>query len=92
MTQMQRSTPNDAGVLPSWTVIVCTRERPQQLERCLASLLTLINPRVALHVVENGTHPTCEKLASRFGHERFSLRRKASLLGEKVLDRVSKGN
>jgi len=64
---MQRSTPNDAGVLPSCTVIVCTRERPQQLERCLASLLTLINPRVALHVVENGTHPTCEKLASRFG-------------------------
>jgi glycosyltransferase involved in cell wall biosynthesis len=38
---------------PRITVAVCTREQPQGLERCLASLVTQVYPRFSILVVDN---------------------------------------
>lgn len=38
---------------PHMTVVVCTRERPEMLQRCLQSLLTLDYPDYAILVVDN---------------------------------------
>lgn len=51
--------------LPSWSVVVCTRERPDDLRRCLASLLALRAPAGEILVVDNAprTSATLEVVA-----------------------------
>jgi O-antigen biosynthesis protein len=63
---MQLDCQNDAASLLSCTVVVCTRDRVPQLERCLDSLIHLRFPRLVVHVVENGTRTGSEKVAARF--------------------------
>jgi glycosyltransferase involved in cell wall biosynthesis len=67
MTQMQPITINDAGALPSCTVVVCTKERLPQLKRCLASLKAVAYPALTIHVVENGCRCGSEQVAAEFG-------------------------
>src|SRR5256885_1882671 len=53
---------------PACTVIICTKNRPAELERCLASVSQLDYPRVDVLVVENGPRDsrTCG-IAARWG-------------------------
>jgi glycosyltransferase involved in cell wall biosynthesis len=60
------------AALPSWTVIVCTRERPDDLRRCLESLLRLQAPPGEILVVDNapstdGTAGVVAELAATDG-------------------------
>ncbi len=48
-----RQDPIRQGALPSCTIIVCTRRRPQQLCRCLESLRRLDYPKSSVLVIEN---------------------------------------
>ncbi|HZF67194.1 MAG TPA: glycosyltransferase [Gemmatirosa sp.] len=41
------------SALPSWSVVVCTRERPDELRRCLQALLRLEAPAGEILVVDN---------------------------------------
>jgi glycosyltransferase involved in cell wall biosynthesis len=67
MTQMQRTTANDAGALPSCTVVVCTRGRPAQLKLCLTSIKAVAYPALTIYVVENGSRCGSEQIATEFG-------------------------
>lgn len=54
--------------LPSCTVIVCTRRRPEELSRCLESLLQLRYPALSVLVIENDSAPAeAEIIAGRYG-------------------------
>jgi len=56
---------------PEITVIVCTRERPEELERCLNSLVRQAYPRFSILVVDNAPVSDCSRqVASRFDQER----------------------
>lgn len=56
--------------LPSCTVVLCTRRRPEALARCLASLRKLQYPDVSILVIENdGVSTEAEDVAIRFGAE-----------------------
>lgn len=50
------------GPLPSCTVVVCTRERPEQLRRCLQGLLTAVSSDEEILVVDNA--PTTDRTAN----------------------------
>jgi glycosyltransferase involved in cell wall biosynthesis len=53
---------------PACSVVVCTRERPQLLERCLASLVALDHPSYEILVVDNSPgDPGTERVAARVG-------------------------
>ena len=50
------------------TVAICTRDRPEYLERCLRSLQRLDRSKVFLLVVDNGSNQnSTQKMAERFG-------------------------
>src|SRR5260221_3341685 len=56
---------------PSVSVVVCTRNRPDQLELCLASLLELATEPTEIVVVDNApsddrTRRVCERLPVRY--------------------------
>ncbi|HEY5955285.1 MAG TPA: glycosyltransferase family A protein, partial [Polyangiaceae bacterium] len=59
---------------PKVTVAICTRDRPQHLERCLASLVALDYPDVDLLVIDNApaTAP-CADIVARFPTARCVL-------------------
>lgn len=61
----------DCG-LPLVTVVVCTRDRPRELERCLESLDGVDDPNYEVVVVDNGALPTVRSGADGFRavHER----------------------
>src|SRR3954447_6375635 len=42
-----------APSLPSASIVVCTRNRPEDLERCLQSAMPLLGPAVEMLVVDN---------------------------------------
>src|SRR5579863_2053725 len=44
-----------SGFTPSCTVVVCTRNRPFELDRCLAALARLSYPRFDVLVVDNAS-------------------------------------
>lgn len=50
------------GPLPPCTVVVCTRERPEQLRRCLQGLLTAVRSDEEILVVDNA--PTTDRTAT----------------------------
>lgn len=53
---------------PSCTVIVCTRNRPHELTRCLAALAALDNQPVEVLVVDNASDGSrAHEIASHFG-------------------------
>jgi glycosyltransferase involved in cell wall biosynthesis len=51
--------PSDAAAQPSVTVAICTRDRPESLGRCLASLADVRHPGLDILVVDNA--PTDER-------------------------------
>jgi GT2 family glycosyltransferase len=52
----------------SWSVVVCTRDRPEQLERCLKSILDLEDRPPQVLVVDNApSTPHAEQLARSIG-------------------------
>ena len=54
-------------VLPSCTVVVCTRRRPKELSRCLESLRKLRYPQVSVLVIENDASSTeAEEIARSY--------------------------
>lgn len=50
--------PAAAATLPSWSVIVCTRNRTEDLRRCLDSLLRLSTPGGEIVIVDNAPSDT----------------------------------
>ncbi len=56
---------------PSVTVVVCTRERPEALTRCLDSLMALVYPRYEVLVVDNAprTPATADLVRARMAEE-----------------------
>jgi glycosyltransferase involved in cell wall biosynthesis len=44
---------NSSGFIPTCTVVICTRNRAEQLERCLAGVFSLAYPRFDVLVVDN---------------------------------------
>src|SRR3954453_5308932 len=64
-----RSQPARADLAPSASVIFCTRDRPEQLDRCIASLAALAPPPGEIVVVDNDpdsgqTAPVCSRWPS----------------------------
>jgi GT2 family glycosyltransferase len=60
--------PRRRSVLPTATVIVCTRDRPADLRRCIASLKRLDPPVPEIVIVDNAsTNPEAESIASAAG-------------------------
>lgn len=58
------------AALPSCTVILCTRQRPELLALCLSSLRQLHYPDFTILVIENDAAASeCEGIAARFGAE-----------------------
>ncbi len=52
---------------PTITAVVCTRERPQELRRCLDSLVTQAYPRFRVLVVDNApTSDATERIVGRY--------------------------
>jgi len=64
------------GVLqdsPEITIVVCTRERPEGLERCLRSLLSQDYPRFAIVVVDNAPVSTrSQEVVTGFASDRMT--------------------
>ena len=53
---------------PSCTVVVCTRDRPKELERCLEAVSRLRYPRFDVLVVDNAPSDTqASQIAARWG-------------------------
>ena len=48
------------------SVIVCTRDRPEALERCLAALMAQSSRAGQIIVVDNSTHRSAEAVSERF--------------------------
>lgn len=44
---------NSDGLAPTCTVVICTRNRPEELERCLAALALVVYPDFDVLVVDN---------------------------------------
>lgn len=56
----------------SLSVIICTRDRPTSLARCLRSLQTLVNPPTEILVVDNApTSPATAQLVAEFPGIRY---------------------
>lgn len=51
---------------PSFSIVVCTQDRPQQLDACLSSLRSQDYPRIEVVVVENGKRGAAEEIARRW--------------------------
>lgn len=66
-------TPEPAADVPSLTVAVCTRDRPEDLARCLTRLVELRHPRLEIVVVDNApaTTATADLVAARFPTVRY---------------------
>jgi len=62
-----------AVLWPSVTVAVCTRERPQDLQRCLAAIAQLDYPHLDILVVDNAptSEATKEFVANAYPHVRY---------------------
>jgi glycosyltransferase involved in cell wall biosynthesis len=56
---------------PNLSVIICTRDRPESLARCLVSLATQHSPPGEIIVVDNSLGRTAEAVASRFAGTRY---------------------
>jgi GT2 family glycosyltransferase len=69
---LEQEHPRYTGALPSLTVAVCTRERPDDLARCLEALEQLSYPTLELLVVDNAprTEATRE-LVARYPQVRY---------------------
>ena len=66
-----------AGTGP-WTVVICTRNRPDQLERCLASVVAIDHPNFEVVVVDNApsdgaTRRVVDSLTETKPHVRYVL-------------------
>ncbi len=58
--------------LPSWSVIVCTRNRPEHLSRCLASIVRLAASDGEIIVVENAPTVDCTaRVVAQFPQVRY---------------------
>ena len=53
--------------VPLFSIIVCTQDRPQQLDACLSSLRSQDYARIEVVVVENGMRGAAEEIAQRWG-------------------------
>jgi GT2 family glycosyltransferase len=71
----ERATPVADESLPSMTVVVCTRDRADQLRTSLAAILRLDYPRFDVVVVDNAsrTSATSDLLAQEFADPRVQL-------------------
>ncbi len=65
--------PAPPGDLPTVSVAVCTRDRPEDMEKCLASLMALRVPPLEIIVVDNApaTDATARLVAERFPSCRY---------------------
>jgi O-antigen biosynthesis protein len=56
-------------LIPTVSVVICTRDRPRELERCLRALATLVHEADETLVVDNGTSgsATVESIAEAHG-------------------------
>src|SRR5438128_11133155 len=54
---------------PHVTVVVATRDRPQDLEACLAAVLASTHRDFELIVVDQSTQPTSAALVERFAEQ-----------------------
>jgi glycosyltransferase involved in cell wall biosynthesis len=61
------------GELPLVTVAVCTRDRPDDIKRCLESLLRLDYPRLEILVIDNApkTEATCYLTKTHYPQVRY---------------------
>jgi GT2 family glycosyltransferase len=48
------------------SIVICTRDRPQALERCLAALVAQTSPAGQIVVVDNSTDRSAEAVSARF--------------------------
>jgi GT2 family glycosyltransferase len=55
---------------PLLTVVVCTHERPDDLRRCLESIVALEDPVEAI-VVDSASNPSCRELVESFAGVRY---------------------
>ena len=85
--------PPPPGPRPSWSVIVCTRDRPEQLQRSVASIIAAGSGDGEIIVVDNGpsddrTERACAELPVRYvresrpGHNRARHRGAVEATGE----------
>jgi len=63
LNQLAETSPVSAVPL---SVIICTRDRPEALERCLTALVAQISPAGQIVVVDNSTHRSAEAVSARF--------------------------
>ncbi|HLW17480.1 MAG TPA: glycosyltransferase [Actinomycetota bacterium] len=57
----------DAAVSPSWSVVVCTRDRPEMLRRCIESLIVELDGTGEIIVVDNApATDATERIAERY--------------------------
>lgn len=72
----QRSLPNNSSL----SVVICTRDRPDYLKRCLQSLQTLSHPPEEIVVVDNAPSSTAtQQLVKQLLHVRYILEPKPGL-------------
>jgi len=65
---LERLDPDSALPLPPITVVVCTRDRPLLLQRCLAALARLDYPEYEVVVVDNASRdPTVAEVVAQSG-------------------------
>jgi cellulose synthase/poly-beta-1,6-N-acetylglucosamine synthase-like glycosyltransferase len=60
-----------AADAPSCTVVVCTRDRPQLLDRCLGALARVHYPRLDVVVVDNGAPESGAQAVARRRNARY---------------------
>jgi glycosyltransferase involved in cell wall biosynthesis len=65
------TSPNSLAFAPSCTVVICTRDRPKLLDRCIAALLRVDYPGFEILVVDNApTRDETKEIAGRWGVRR----------------------
>jgi len=69
---LEQPHPRYGGSFPTVTVAVCTRERPDDLARCLAALVRLDYPALELLVIDNAPRSEATRqLVSRYPQVRY---------------------
>ena len=63
---------------PRFSVIVCTRDRPQDIARCVPSILATVGPSFELIVVEQSTTDAAERVVAALADPRIVLLRDRS--------------
>jgi glycosyltransferase involved in cell wall biosynthesis len=68
VTRCSLSSDNSDSFTPTCTVVICTRNRPEHLERCLGAVTRLLYPRFDVLVVDNApSHDRAREIAARWG-------------------------